>query len=166
MIDSAAGPRLREPRQRVSPRARLMWASAAALEAVALVAALVMLGPVTGWLPIPVRAVALVAVAAAAYVVAMPLWRYRVHRWEVTGDVVYTLEGWLNRTWQLVPVARIQTVDHTQGWLERLFGLATLKIQTASHAGSSTIEGLAEDQARRLAEELAARAGELRDDAT
>ncbi len=101
-----------------------------------------------------------------AETVVAPQWRYRVHRWEVTGDVVYTLEGWLNRTWQLVPVARIQTVDHTQGWLERLFGLATLKIQTASHAGSSTIEGLAEDQARQLAEELAARAGELRDDAT
>jgi membrane protein YdbS with pleckstrin-like domain len=123
------------------------------------------------WLPgWAVDGVWLVPAAVGVYslveLVVAPRWRYRVHRWEVTGDVVYTRKGWLSRTWQLVPVTRIQTVDHTQGWLERLFGLATLKIQTASHAGSSTIEGLPEEQARRLSEELAARAGELRDDAT
>ena len=59
--------------------------------------------------------------------VVAPRWRYRVHRWEVTGDVVYTLKGWISRTWQLVPITRLQTVDHTQGWLERLFDLATVK---------------------------------------
>lgn len=99
-------------------------------------------------------------------VIVVPRWRYRVHRWEVTSDVIYTRTGWATREWQLVPVSRIQTVDYNQGWLERLFRLATLEVQTASHAGSSTIEGLDTEQARQISEELAIRAGTLQDDAT
>lgn len=98
--------------------------------------------------------------------VVIPQWRYRVHRWEVSADLVYTRTGWLNMSWQLVPISRVQTVDHTRSWLERLFGLATVQIQTASHAGSSTITGLEEQLAGQIAEDIGARAGELRDDAT
>ncbi|GAA1088137.1 PH domain-containing protein [Nocardiopsis metallicus] len=105
-------------------------------------------------------------VYALAKIAIVPSWRYRVHRWEVSDDVIYTRVGWISRAWQLVPVNRLQTVDHTQGWLERVFDVATLKVQTASFAGSSTIEGLDSDEARRLSEELALRAGTLRDDAT
>ncbi len=99
-------------------------------------------------------------------VAVVPSWRYRVHRWEVGEDVIYTRAGWIARTWQLVPVNRIQTVDHTQAVLERVFDVATLRVQTASFAGSSTIEGMDADEARVLSEELAARAATLRDDAT
>ena len=124
-----------------------------------------------GWLPDwLVDRIWWVPVAVACYsvvkLVVAPRWRYRVYRWEVTADVVYTRKGWISRTWQLVPITRLQTVDHTQGWLERLLDLATVEIQTASHAGSSTIKGLPEAQARQLSEELAARAGQLRSDAT
>src|SRR4051812_50055877 len=35
--------------------------------------------------------------AGAAYAVAMPQWRYRVHRWEATPRAIYTQSGWL---WQ------------------------------------------------------------------
>ncbi len=124
-----------------------------------------------GWIPtwakdrawlLPV----LYLVYALSKVAIVPSWRYRVHRWEVTDDVIYTRTGWVSRSWQLVPVNRLQTVDHTQGWLERVFDVATLEVQTASYAGSSTIEGLDAEEARRLSEELAVRAGTLRDDAT
>jgi membrane protein YdbS with pleckstrin-like domain len=123
------------------------------------------------WVPDPVLRYAwwvpgLYGAYAVAEIAVAPSWRYRVHRWEVTADVIYTRTGWLSRRWQLVPVSRIQTVDHKQGWLERLFRVATLKVQTASHAGSSTIEGLDAADAQRISEELAARAAELRDDAT
>ncbi|RCV48943.1 hypothetical protein DEF23_08420 [Marinitenerispora sediminis] len=123
------------------------------------------------WVPAPVVdrawwAPVCYGVYGVARAVIAPRWRYRVHRWEVTADVVYTRVGWLSRAWQLVPVSRIQTVDHTQGWLERMFGLATLEVRTASHAGSSKIEGLRAEVARELSEQLAVRAGELRDDAT
>ncbi|MFC3997753.1 PH domain-containing protein [Nocardiopsis sediminis] len=124
-----------------------------------------------GWIPPVVRDYAWAApvvygVYGLAKIVIAPRWRYRVHRWEVIADVIYTRTGWLSREWQLVPVSRIQTVDHSQGWLERLFKVATLEVQTASHAGSSTIAGLAADDARRISEDLAERAAELRDDAT
>jgi membrane protein YdbS with pleckstrin-like domain len=109
---------------------------------------------------------AAVAVAGLVIVAVVPIWRYRVHRWEVGSDVVYTRTGWFNRHWQLVPVSRIQTVDTEQNWIERLLGLATMHIRTASHAGSSKVAGLPADTATRLAADLAHRAHDLRDDAT
>jgi membrane protein YdbS with pleckstrin-like domain len=95
-----------------------------------------------------------------------PFWRYAVHRWEFSEDVVYARSGWISREWVFVPVSRIQTVDKAQGWIERMLGLATVEIRTASHAGSSTIKGLDYAVAAELAEGLARRAEELRDDAT
>lgn len=100
------------------------------------------------------------------FLLAEPFVRYAVHRWELSGDVVYARSGYLTREWVFVPVSRIQTVDKGQGWFERLLGLATLEIRTASHAGSSTIKGLDFRVAAGLAEQLARRAEELRDDAT
>lgn len=106
------------------------------------------------------------AVLAAPFLVAEPFVRYAVHRWELSSDVVYARSGFLTREWVFVPVSRIQTVDKAQGWFERMLGLATLEIRTASHAGSSTIQGLDYHVAAVLAEQLAQRAEELRDDAT
>ncbi|MET9070298.1 PH domain-containing protein [Streptosporangium sandarakinum] len=113
-----------------------------------------------GWLP------ALTAVLVVPAALAEPFWRYAVHRWELSGDVVYARSGWIDRQWTFVPVSRIQTVDKKQGTLERVLGLATVEIRTASHAGSSTIKGLDYGVAAALAERLAQRAEELRDDAT
>jgi membrane protein YdbS with pleckstrin-like domain len=112
------------------------------------------------WLPVVVGAFGVVSVLVA------PVWRYQVHRWEADFDVVYTRTGWFSRHWLLVPVSRIQTVDTEQGWIERVLRLATLRIATASHAGSSKLAGLPVDVATTLAEELAKRAHDLRDDAT
>lgn len=158
--------RLRDPRERVSPRARLMWATSAALEAVALVAALVVLGPVLDWIPVPDWLLALAGVLAAAYVVVMPLWRYRVHRWEVTDTAVYTQAGWWVRERRIAPMSRIQTVDHAEGAVARLFGLATVTVTTASAAGALEIVGLERGRALELADRLAVRADTVPGDAT
>ncbi|GAA2414517.1 PH domain-containing protein [Actinomadura vinacea] len=112
------------------------------------------------WLPVLTGAAGLIMVFVA------PVWRFRVHRWEVSADVVYTRTGWFSREWLLVPVSRIQTVDTRQGWIERLLGLATIEVNTASHTGSSEVSGLPAATAVRLAEDLAHRAHDLRDDAT
>ncbi|REE95347.1 PH domain-containing protein [Thermomonospora umbrina] len=173
---AAAGPRLRPPAHRVSPRAIAHWAiEYLAAWAVAFglawgVAAWVdsadpdwlpgWAGGRIWWLPV------VTGVAGALLVAVAPAWRYRVHRWEVSADVVYTRTGWFSREWLLVPVSRIQTVDTEQGLIERLLGLATIEISTASHAGSSQVAGLPVNVATRLAEDLAHRAHGLRDDAT
>ncbi|WP_308250253.1 PH domain-containing protein [Sphaerisporangium fuscum] len=167
---------LRDPAHRVSRRAITLWSLEALFGLALLVggAALVAAwasGSGRAWLPawvsqhiwwLPVA----VAVVELPFVVIEPLWRYAVHRWELSGDVVYARSGWFSRQWVFVPVSRIQTVDNEQGWFERLLGLATLEIRTASYAGSSSIRGLDAGVAARLAQDLAHRAHQLRDDAT
>lgn len=34
----------------------------------------------------------------------VPGLRYRLHRWEVTEDAVYTRSGWLVREWRIAPI--------------------------------------------------------------
>ena len=95
-----------------------------------------------------------------------PWFRFRVHRWEVTEDAVYTLTGWLTRTWTLVPISRIQTVDVTRGVLQQLFGLSTVAVLTASSQGTVRVWHLDADVAQRVADDLAHRAEQVRDQAT
>jgi membrane protein YdbS with pleckstrin-like domain len=95
-----------------------------------------------------------------------PRLRYRVHRWEVTAEAVYTLTGWLTRTWTLVPISRIQTVDVTRGVVQQLFGLSTVVVLTASSHGTVRMLHLESEVARRVAEDLARRAELVRDEST
>ena len=117
--------------------------------------------PVLRWL-LP----ALAVVDAVVTIGIRPWIRYRVHRWEVTGEAVYTLTGWLTRTWTLVPISRIQTVDVTRGLLQQMFGLATVAVYTASSQGTVSIWHLEHAVAQRVADDLAARAEQSRDQAT
>src|SRR5690606_31370273 len=107
-----------------------------------------------------------VTVLTLPFLVAGPFVRYAVHRWELSGDVVYARHGFLTREWAVGPVGRILPVDKGQGWLDRMLGRATLGIRPASHAGASAIKGLEFRVAAELAETLARRAEQLRDDAT
>nr|WP_166136027.1 PH domain-containing protein [Nocardioides ochotonae] len=99
-----------------------------------------------------------VAVVLAAYAVAVPHWRYLVHRWEVTDTAVYTQTGWWARERRIAPISRVQTVDLEQGAISRLFGLATVTVTTASAAGALAIPGLDDEVARALVDELTLRA--------
>ena len=117
--------------------------------------------PVLRWL-IPVGAV----LYAVATIGVRPWFRFHVHRWEVTDDAVFTLTGWLTRTWTLVPISRIQTVDVTRGVLQQLFGLSTVAVMTASSQGTVRVWHLESDVAQRVADDLAHRAEQVRDIAT
>lgn len=157
---------LREPRERVSPRARLMWALVAGIEGVVLLAAVAVAGPLTDWLPLGWWVVGLVALLVAGYVVVVPRWRYAVHRWEVTDTAVYTQTGWWARERRIAPMSRIQTVDHVEGALARLFSLSTVTVTTASAAGALEIEGLDREVALRLVDDLTLMADSVPGDAT
>ncbi len=158
--DGAGELHLRPPRHRVSRRAIRLWTVQALLNAlVTLVPLLVVLGAwpeARAWLG---AATAVIAVAAVGYVLVMPRWRYRVHRWEATDDAVYTSAGWLNQEWRVAPMSRIQTVDTARGPLQQLFGLATVTVTTASAAGPLRIDGLDHPTAMALAEQLTAVTG-------
>lgn len=157
---------LRDPAHRVSPRARTMWQLEAALEALVAIAAGVVAALV--WVPGPWRwALALlVVVLCAGLAVVVPLWRYRVHRWEVSATAVYTQRGWWARERRIAPMSRVQTVDFAQGPLARLFGLATVTVTTASAAGPLQVEGLDRDVALGLVDELTRKADLVAGDAT
>ena len=151
---------LRPPRHQFDPRTKPWWRAQLIITFGVLVLPLVVLGvliaPARLWLLAPAALIAAVGLAAA---LALPVWWHRVHRWEVTDTAVYTLTGYFWRTWRIAPMSRIQTVDTTQGPLQRSFGLSTVVVTTASSAGAVNLEGL--DQAQ--AEELAQRLTELTD---
>jgi membrane protein YdbS with pleckstrin-like domain len=155
------------------PRSAIgLWLTEGAIASVFLgAAAAVVALVVPSWVggPLPVLRWLLPVLAGLYAVVAIgvrPWIRHRVHRWEVTDEAVYTLTGWLTRTWTLVPIARIQTVDVTRGVLQQLFGLASVVVLTASSQGTVRIPHLESDIARRVADDLAHRAEQVRDEAT
>jgi membrane protein YdbS with pleckstrin-like domain len=112
----------------------------------------------------PVLVVVVGSVIYAATIAVMPTWRYLVHRWEATDDAVYVHHGWLTWKWQIVPVSRIQTIDTGIGLIQRLLGLATVTVTTASSEGKIAIEGLdvkvAEETVDRLRDVAAATRGD------
>jgi membrane protein YdbS with pleckstrin-like domain len=157
---------LREPAHRVDPRAKAMWAVECAVSALVLVMGAVIVAAL--WTEHAARwwVVALIAAGAVVYVLAVPRWRYLVHRWEITGTAVYTQRGWWSRERRIAPMSRVQTVDYAQGPLARLFGLATLTVTTASAAGALRIDGLDRATALTLVDQLTLRAEEAGGDAT
>jgi membrane protein YdbS with pleckstrin-like domain len=157
---------LREPSQRVSPRARLMWQVGSLAEGLLIIAVLTVV--VLAWDAVEFRWWMLAAALALllAYVAVVPQWRYLVHRWEVTDTAVYTQTGWWARERRIAPMSRIQTVDYAEGPMARLFGLATVTVTTASAAGALQIAGLAKDRAQRLVDELTLKADAVEGDAT
>lgn len=57
----------------------------------------------------------------------------------------------------VVPYGRMQYVDVTMGPLERMLGLSTIHLHTASPGTNALINGLTADEAARLREQLSAR---------
>jgi membrane protein YdbS with pleckstrin-like domain len=157
---------LREPSERVSPRARLMWTAAAAVQSVVLVVVLILATYVWDWFDMRWWIAAAALAVVAVNVLVIPQWRYRVHRWEVTDTAVYTQTGWWTRERRIAPMSRIQTVDYAEDAVARLFGLASVTVTTASAAGALEIAGLDKLRARELAEELTLSADTVEGDAT
>jgi len=157
---------LRDPAERVSPRARLMWSVEALVNSLFVLGLYVVLGLL--WDPVPFTwwLVTGLALVLLAYVLLMPRWRYAVHRWEVTETAVYTQTGWWSVERRIAPMSRIQTVDYVEGVFSRMFGLATVTVTTASAAGALGIAALDRTLARELVERLTRRADAVAGDAT
>ena len=167
-----ARPPVREPAWSLSRSAIGYWVTESVIGAVftaLLVGAFLVFVPATPGTPLPALRW-IVPIAAVAYTIVAigvrPRVRHRVHRWEVTDDAVYTVTGWLTRTWTLVPISRIQTVDVTRGLLQQAFGLASVAVLTASSQGTVRVPHLETDVAQRVADDLAHRAEQVRDQAT
>lgn len=158
---------LREPAHQVSPKATGLWRTSAAIQ-------LLVLAVLVGgsylipwdrpWWVHPIGAA--VVVAALVPVLVMPSIRYRIHRWEISEDAVFTRSGWIGREQRIAPLSRVQTVDSHQGPLMRMYGLTSVTVTTASAAGPITIDCLDDSVAHDVVAELTARTAATEGDAT
>jgi membrane protein YdbS with pleckstrin-like domain len=158
---------LRDPAHLVSPRAVAFWTVRAVIGWLFILAGQLfwfVLSPDHAGLQ--VAALSLTLLVAAAHLIVMPRWRYRVHRWEVTDTAVYTQSGWLHQERRIAPLSRVQTVDFRRGPLEQLFSLANVTVTTASMAGPLSIHGLDRATAEGLVAELTEVVGRSGGDAT
>lgn len=159
--------RLRPPVNLVSPRAVWYWTVRASGGWLAAIAVEVFLTIVLDGDRTPlIGLLALTVLLAAAHLIVMPRWRFRVHRWEVTASAVYTQSGWFTQERRIAPLSRIQTVDTERGPLEQLFRLSNVTVTTASAAGPLRIRGLDGLVGDRLSAELTAATSSRSDDAT
>jgi membrane protein YdbS with pleckstrin-like domain len=144
-----------DPANPPSSKAPLVWAIGAAIPWTVLAVAQVVWFVVDHrmwWLNVAAAAFTLVCVVV--FVGVVPLWRFRVHRWDVSPEAVYTRSGWLVQERRIAPISRVQTVDTERGPLDRLFGLANVTVTTASSAGAVRIVALDSEVADRVVAQL------------
>lgn len=161
----ATGAALRDPANQVSPKAPVIWTIGAVIFALVVAAGLIA-AIRFGWFSVAWWGWALYAVVMVPNIFLRPMISYRVHRWESTETAVYTQTGWLSRERRIAPMSRVQTVDFTQGVIQRMVGLASVTVTTASSQGPLQIEQLDLPVAQRLVEELTRTAAQASDDAT
>jgi hypothetical protein len=159
-------PGLRVPGNRVSRRAISYWTARAAASGAVVMAVELVLAAVSGFPTLWRAAIVVSALVVVLHAIIMPRWRYRVHRWEVTDQALYTRAGWFSVHWRIAPISRIQTIDSHRSVGERLFGLANVTATTASAAGPVRIHGLDRVLADRLLDQLAVATGQTPGDAT
>jgi membrane protein YdbS with pleckstrin-like domain len=144
-----------DPAHPPSRKAPLVWAIGAAIPWLMLVVGqLVWFALDRRLLWLHAAAAAVTVLGAVVFVAVVPLWRYRVHRWDMDSRAVYTRSGWLIQERRIAPISRVQTVDTYRGPLDRLFGLANVTVTTASSAGAVHIVALDSDVADRIVAQL------------
>ena len=85
----------------------------------------------------------------------LPYLHFQVLGYALREDDLLVRRGVLFRTIYAIPLGRIQHVDTHRGPVERIFGLATISVYTASGGGAdATIPGLTEQNAALLRDAL------------
>jgi membrane protein YdbS with pleckstrin-like domain len=130
----------------------------------ALVPPVLLLGLLLGAAPFPGWIVALpTAVVIGLVVGPFQTLRWRRWSWRLTDRAIELRSGVITRRHTVVPHFRVQQIDVLEGPIERMLGLATLRVTTASASGSVDLPGLSAAVAPGVRSELlalAARANE------
>jgi membrane protein YdbS with pleckstrin-like domain len=103
------------------------------------------------WVLIPVT---VGTVGAAAWAWWWSARRQRAWGYAERDDDLYIVHGIMWRRLVVVPYGRMQFVDVRSGPLERAFGIATVKLHTASPSTTAVIPGLERAEALRLRDRL------------
>jgi len=108
-------------------------------------------------LPVPGWSIALpLAVLLGLVIGPLQTLRWRRWSWQLTDTAIALRSGVLTRRHIVVPHFRVQQIDVFEGPIERLLGLATLTVTTASASGSATLPGLPAATAPAVRSELLA----------
>ena len=103
-------------------------------------------GRIARMLPIVVAVLAIPALVGAAA-------KYALYRWRVDADELLLRSGVLNRQNRVIPLARVQNVEVRQSLLQRLTGVAEVRVETAGTGEQAeavlSVLGVAEAQALR-----------------
>ena len=138
----------------LDPRVRQLWWIISAVVVLVLTIIAWVPGLVMGsaWRNLPPLIMLVIGVPAAALI---PWLRYRRWRFALREHDLWIRHGvlWLNTS--VIPYARLQFVDTTQGPLDRALGLAQLVVHTAAPGTSGRLPGLALADAEALREKLA-----------
>ncbi len=120
---------LRAPVHRLDPRVRRLWALETLLVALGVAVGVAFATTVLARVDATTAAVVVgvvgglvVLVGGAAGVLVAPGVAFNHYRYEVTELGLYVAQGMLWRRWQVVPHARVQTVDTNAGPLQRPSG--------------------------------------------
>jgi uncharacterized protein len=143
--------------RRLDPRIVILWRlsllPSIVLPVTVLAALVAPLVPLPGWgLALPL------AVLLGSVVGPLQTRRWRGWSWRLTDTAVELRSGVITRRHVVIPHFRVQQIDVLEGPLERLLGLATLTVTTASAAGSVSLPGLPAETAPAVRAELLARA--------
>ena len=143
------------PRFSTMRRVQVSVATAAACLAV-IVSAVINTITGRGW-SLPVTALILLVLLLAGFVFDWFLQR-RVRAWSYCerADDLLVRRGVMVCRLSVVPYGRMQFIDVVSGPVERLFGLATVRMHTAAAASDARIPGLSTESAAILRDHLAA----------
>ena len=140
----------RRPSPRLWSARQLLWAVVAVPVTVALTVLLWLTASATAGLLTLV-----VCLVLAGVEWALLRGRYRSWGYAEREEDLLIRQGFLFRRMSVVPYGRMQFVDVTAGPVERIFGLATVKLHTAAAATDAKLPGLANAEAERLRDRLA-----------
>jgi uncharacterized protein len=153
----AEDPDLDDRDRELHPRIVTVWRFSTIVSLLPPVVVLSVIGVVflgtPGWL-VPALLLVLLGLFAAWY----PGARYARWRWRFTDLAVELEHGVLVRQAEALPYFRIQQIDVNEGPIDRLLGLASLQVTSASASGSVTLPGIAAEDAPGLRRALLARA--------
>lgn len=140
---------------RVSPQFRAMRRVIAYVGAALILVVLAVVAVASGvWLVLVIGALVLVVVTLV--VLGVVDRNYRSWGYTERAEDLLVTRGVLYRRLVVVPYGRMQLVDVTAGPIERKFGIATVRLHTASAGTDARIRGLPPEEAARLRDRLAA----------
>jgi membrane protein YdbS with pleckstrin-like domain len=163
--DATAGAPSDAAFERPSPRVLFVWLASRTLFWVVVIAGLNIANGFAlleaawwqGWVFSPSLAWLIPPVHIVLRLLPYRAWGYQLREWDLL-----VRRGVLTREYVAIPLARVQRVDTSSNFFERLLGLTTLVVRTAgTRAARTGIPGLPSERAAALRDQLSRKGHEL-----